>query len=131
MPASAFKDIQINARQESFRMLHYYIGVEHFVIGMLEVQGGLLASALDEQGVPPKYAIDAIRKKVGKGNRQRSFAGMPNSPRADMVYTIASDIALAEERNDITERDLILAILEEGDSIALRVLMHLGSIANA
>jgi hypothetical protein len=122
MPQVALKDILINARQESFRMQHYYLGVEHLFIGLLAVQGGLTRSLLEERGLTTEYVVDAIRRKAGKGNRQRLWAGLPNTPRADVVLGIANDLALESKNTEITERDLLIAILDENDSIPVRVL---------
>jgi len=122
MPNIALKDILINARQESYRMQHYYIGVEHLFIGLLDIQGGLTSSLLEERGLTTEYVVDAIRRKAGKGNRQRLWAGMPNTPRADVVLGIANDLALESNNREISERDLLIAILDENDSIPVRVL---------
>jgi hypothetical protein len=134
MPEIALKDILINARQESFRMQHYYLGVEHLFIGLLQIQGGLASSMIEDSGLTTEYVIDAIRRQMGKGTRQRLWAGMPNSPRADVVLSIANDLALEDNRQEISERDLLLAIFEENDSIPVRALRKLGlnpaSLAN-
>lgn len=122
MPNIALKDILINARQESFRMQHYYIGVEHLFIGLLTIHGGLTSSLLEERGLTTEYVVDAIRRKAGKGNRQRLWAGMPNTPRADIVLGIANDLALESGNEEISERDLLVAVLDENDSIPVRVL---------
>lgn len=122
MPSIALKDILINARQESFRMQHYYLGVEHLFIGLLDIHGGLTSSLLEERGLTTEYMVDAIRRKAGKGNRQRLWAGMPNTPRADIVLSIANDLALESGNEEPTEREILLAILDEDDSIPVRVL---------
>ena len=122
MPEIGLRDILINARQESYRMQHYYLGVEHLFIGLLDIQGGLTSSLLEELGLTTEYVVDAIRRKAGKGNRQRLWAGMPNTPRADVVLGIANDLALESGRQEISERDLLIAILDENDSIPVRVL---------
>ena len=79
MPEIALKDILINARQESFRMQHYYLGVEHLFIGLLDIQGGLTVSLLEERGLTTEYVVDAIRRKAGTGpgdSRTGSRTGM-------------------------------------------------------
>jgi len=127
MPDSVIRDILINARQESFRMQHYYLGVEHLFIGLLEIPGGLTASVIESGGLTTEYVIDLLRRQTGKGPHQRRWPGMPNTPRADIVLGIANDLALDEGRPDnISERDMLLAILEESDSIPVRVLRRLG-----
>jgi hypothetical protein len=126
------RDILINARQESFRMHHYFLGVEHLFIGMLEIQGGLTRSLIESYGLTTEYVIDAIRRKTGKGTAtQRMFAGMPYTPRADMVMSIANDLSLEAKRSEIGERELFEAILEENDNIPVRVLARLGLTSTA
>jgi hypothetical protein len=68
------------------------------------------------------YRMQHIRRKAGKGNRQRLWAGMPNTPRADIVLGIANDLALENGYTEPDERDLLIAILDEHDSIPVRVL---------
>jgi len=125
MTTIGLRDILINARQESFRMNHYYLGVEHLFIGLLDIHGGLTGTLLEEQGLTPQYVVDAIRRLTGKGNRQRLWAGVPDTPRTKVVLSIANDLALEANRQEIDERDLLLSILEENDSIPIRVLRKL------
>ena len=126
MAEITLKDIMISARQESYRMRHFYLGVEHTVIALLEINGGLTSNILQEQGLAPDYIIDAIRRKVGKGSRHRLWAGIPNTPRTEVVLGIANDLALETGRKEIIERDMLLAILEERDSVPIRVFESLG-----
>jgi hypothetical protein len=125
MTGIPLRDIQINARQESFRMRHYFIGVEHLFIGML-IGGGLATRLIELHGLPLHYVIDAIRRRTGKGTSQRTFAGVPYTPRAETVLSIANDIALGAGHPEISERDLLEAIFEENDSIPVRVLAQFG-----
>ncbi len=107
-------------------MRHYYVGVEHLFVALLGIHGGIAPSLLEAYGLTPDYVIDAIRRQTGKGGRHRLWAGMPNSPRADMILSIANDLALGSGREEIGESDLLLAIFEESDSIPIRVLSRLG-----
>lgn len=116
------RDILIRARQESQQMRHYFIGVEHLCIAMLLVRDSLLARLLSQRGLSLPYAIEALRRRVGKGGRHRLWAGIPNTPRVNVILTLAQEIASEEGRQQISERDLLLAILDEGDSLALHVL---------
>jgi len=120
------KDILINARQESLRMRHHYLGVEHLFIAMLQIQGGITASIIEEYGFKPEYIIDAIRRKTVKGGNQRLWAGFPYTPRTEVVLDIAKDIALENENQEVTERELLVAIISENDSLPVRVLKAMG-----
>jgi len=121
-----FKDILISARQESYRMRHYFLGVEHLFIALLEIKRGLTSNIISDHGLTPEYVIDAIRRKAGKGSRHRLWAGVPNTPRTDVVIGIAQEIAREQNRQTIQERDLLIAVLDEQDSIPSRVLQSLG-----
>lgn len=125
MPDIPLRDILISARQESHRMRHFYLGVEHLFIALLEIRGGLAAGIMEQYGITPEFVIDAVRRKTGKGSRHRLWAGVPNTPRADVVLGIANELALENERKQIQERDLLAAILDENDSIPVRVLQAL------
>lgn len=126
MPNIALKDILIRARQESYKMRHFYLGAEHLFIALLEIKGGLATSILQAQGLTPEYVTDAIRRKVGKGGKHRLWAGTPNTPRLDRLIDAAHHHALADNRKEINERDLLVALLEERDSAPIRVLEALG-----
>ncbi len=126
MSETTLRDILIRARQESARMQHHFLGVEHLCIGMLYLPGSILASALEDQGFTPAYLTDHIRRKAGKGVKQRLWAGMPHSPRADVVIGIAADRALEAGRAEPDQRDLALAVLDEADSLPVRVFAALG-----
>ncbi len=125
MSLTSIKDILINARQEAHRMRHYYLGVEHLFIALLEIKSGLTSTILSEQGLSPEYIIDAIRRKAGKGGHHRLWAGIPSTDRADLVISIAQELALEGGRQNINERDLLIAILDEDDSIPMRTLRSL------
>lgn len=120
------KDILISARQESHRMQHFYIGVEHLFIALLEIPGGIARSILQEHGLTPEYVIDGVRQKIGKGSKRRIWSGTPSTPRANVILAIANEIAMEEGRTDINERDLLTAIFEEGENMPVRVLRRLG-----
>lgn len=121
----SLKDLLIAARQESHRMRHYYLGVEHLFIAMLSIRESLAAALLANTGFAPEYVIDAIRRKIGKGSRSRLWAGIPNNPRVEVVLGIANEIALDHGRQNVLERDVLEAILEESDNIPARVLRAL------
>jgi hypothetical protein len=126
MSSISISDILINARTESHNMRHHYIGVEHLLTGLLTVQGGLTAAVFEGFGLSPDYVCDSIRRKIGKGGQHRVWAGVPYSRRAQQVLDDASERALLAGRNTPNERDLLLAILAERQSLAVLVVEGLG-----
>lgn len=107
-------------------MKHHYLGIEHLFIAMLQIRDGLTASIIEEQGLTTDYVIDAIRRKTNKGSDQRLWAGFPYTPRTELILDIAKDLALDKEQDEITERELLTAMLAEKDSLPIRVVKSLG-----
>lgn len=107
-------------------MKHHYLGIEHLFIAMLQIRDGLTTSIIEEHGLTTEYVIDAIRRKTSKGSDQRLWAGFPYTPRTELILDIAKDLSLDNERDDITERELLTAILAEKDSLPVRVVKSLG-----
>ncbi|GAB4510290.1 MAG: hypothetical protein OHK0046_06830 [Anaerolineae bacterium] len=122
MPEITLKDILIGARQESYRMRHYYLGIEHLFIAMLSIKGSLTGVLIQEQGLTPEYVIDAVRRKIGKGSKHRLWAGIPNTPRTEKILDDARNTARTKQREEVHERDLLKVILNEADSLPVRVL---------
>jgi hypothetical protein len=121
------KDIEINARLESTRMRHFFLGVEHYFVGMLDIPGGLLPRLIETHGLTPEYLKDAVRRYTGRGaNKRPRYAGIPTTPRAATILNLAYELARESGRDEADERDLLLATLEEGSSIPVRVLRRLG-----
>ncbi|MBZ0276365.1 MAG: phosphotransferase [Anaerolineae bacterium] len=121
------RDILIRARQESLHMRHYFLGVEHLFLALLQIQGGLAQCALQDQGISVQKVITAIRRKTGVGNTQASWPGVRYTPRTYSILDMANDIALNNNRSDITERDLFSAIVSEKESLPMRLLRIMGA----
>lgn len=119
-------DILNSARQESYRMRHYFLGVEHLLIALLEIKGGIAGHLLEEQGFTPEYVINAIRLKLGKGGKQRQWSNVPTTPRAELILNMAAKTGRDKGQDEVDERDLLIAILSERDSIAVRAIHALG-----
>ena len=113
MPDIALKDILINARQESFRMQHYYLGVEHLFIGLLDIQGGLTSSLLEAQTIanerlrahidalpPEQLAVIAEQiwklREVARASRL-GFAGQFERPHRQGFFDLVFWIVAADE----------------------------------
>lgn len=107
-------------------MRHYYIGVEHLLVALLEIRGGIARTLLEEHGLSPEYVINAIRLKMSKGSRTNQWPGTPHTPRASRVIDKAKQFAHLHEHDDIDERDLLLAVLHEHDSLIGMILEALG-----
>ncbi len=127
MALITLRDILISARNESALMRHNYLGAEHLFIALLDIPGGLTSTLLQEQGLAPLYVRDAIRRKIGKGPDQRLWVGFRYTPRTNVILDIARDLAADQALPEPGERELLTALLVEGDSLPIHLLRRLGA----
>jgi ATP-dependent Clp protease ATP-binding subunit ClpC len=120
------KQILALAKQESENLQHFYLGVEHIFIALTEVENGVTQGVLQESDLDSGGVRDAIRRFVGTGDGHRYWEGMRVTPRCEVVLKLASEEANKRKKTLTEEKDLLLAILKEGDSIPVRVLQKMG-----
>jgi len=120
------KQILALAKQESENLQHFYLGVEHIFIALTEVENGVTQGVLQGSDLDSGGVRDAIRRFVGTGDGHRYWEGMRVTPRCEVVLKLASEEANKRKKAPTEEKDLLLAILKEGDSIPVRVLQKMG-----
>lgn len=113
------------AQEELHQMRHYYLGIEHILIALLKVDNSIASRYLKEQGYTPDYVIDLIRRKVGKGSKQRTWVGTRSTMRTDRIIQNAEAHA-RRDNTEVEQRHLLHAVMAEEDSIPIMVLKYLG-----
>jgi ATP-dependent Clp protease ATP-binding subunit ClpA len=106
------------AEQECRNHNHYYVGVEHLLVALLEEQDGGIGDWLRHEQIDPSEAHAELRRALGTGD-DRMWEGILVTPRVRKV------VALAEERADgraVEPLDLMEAIVAEGGSLAAEIL---------
>lgn len=124
MPAITLNEIERLAEQESARHHHYYIGVEHLFIALTKLENGLSNSVLEQCGLEPRFIRYSIRQVIGVAEDRRYWPGFKFTPRARQVFEQVQRYAGI---HNPSERDLLLSILDEGDSIPIRVMEEMGA----
>ncbi len=109
-----------NARDEMIKLGHPYIGTEHLLLAILKSDTDL-ANKLNEYGLTYDNFKDELCKVVGKTNKKSEY----------FLYTpllrkiIENAIIDSKENNngEVTEEHLFYAMLDEGEGIAIRLLI--------
>lgn len=113
------------AHEEALRLSHTYVGTEHFLLGLVRVEKGSAVQILRKLGVEPKQVIRAVEHKVGRGERPPS--GKPKlAPRVRTVIEHALAQAKGLGHTRIHVAHLLMGLIAEADSVAVRVLLDLG-----
>ncbi len=124
MATISLKEIQNIAERESAQHHHYYIGVEHLFIALTKLDNGLTNAVLEHCEMEPRFVRYSIRQVIGINEERRYWPGFKETPRAAKVLEQAKYYAGI---HNPTERDLLLAIIDEGDSIPVRTLEEMGA----
>ncbi|MCZ7546867.1 MAG: hypothetical protein M5R40_26595 [Anaerolineae bacterium] len=123
---TGLQDIVTLVERESARMGHYYLGVEHLFAALTRIEGGVTVSALNQLRLSGRFVRQSLRYATGRGDNKRYWPAFRPTPRYQRVIARAAALAAARGAAPVGERDLLLAILDEKESIPVRVLTHLG-----
>lgn len=109
---------------------HTYIGTEHILIGVLRENTSYGAELLSEKGVTLDKIEDIIKESTGVGN---PTALSPNdfTPTAKRVLEVSFQLARGMRNSFVGTEHLLLALLREGDSGAVKLLNACGVDAEA
>ncbi|NDJ76136.1 MAG: ATP-dependent Clp protease ATP-binding subunit [Chloroflexi bacterium] len=113
------------AIEEAKRLHHNYLGTEHLFNSLTQPSSNPASRMLLEAGIEPREIRNQIRREVGSGDDEVSD-WPPLTPRSHRVLAMA--VYLADDAGDrfVTEEQLLLALLQEGEGVAVRELLKHG-----
>ncbi len=104
---------------------HTYVGSEHLLVGLLSDPDAVSARILRSRGADPTELRDAIVRMSGEGGESRvSSADM--TPRLRRIIEEAGTEARRGSQSYVGTEHLLLALLDAGESVAVRILDHVG-----
>ena len=118
----AKKVIEI-ANDISVKLGHNYIGTEHILYGLVKEGEGVGAKVLINKGITAENVEKKIEEILGKGKEIKESLGF--TPRSKKVLENAFLEARKIGYNFIGTEHLLLAIIKEGDSIAVKIITEL------
>ncbi len=98
---------------------HNYIGSEHILIGLLKTESGIAYSLLDSKGITVEDAENFIKKYIGTGTPTK-LTPDDFTPRSKRVLDTAFQIARGMLHSFVDTEHLLLALLQESDSYAVK-----------
>ena len=116
----------INFSQESAMLLgHNYVGTEHLLLGLVKEGSGVAARVLQSQGITEEKVSKEIEELIGRGE-ETGQQPLGFTPRTKRVLELSFREARRMGHNYIGSEHLLLGIMKEGESVAVRILMDLG-----
>lgn len=116
----------VSFSQESAMTLgHNYVGTEHLLLGLIKEGSGVAAKVLLNQGITEEKVLKEIEELIGRGE-STGEQPLGFTPRTKRVLELSFREARRMGHNYIGTEHLLVGILKEGESVAVRILMDLG-----
>ena len=128
---SQFTDKAQNALAQASRcarsLKQGYIGTEHILVGLLKEDTGVAAKVLADNGVETEQVMDMIRDLIAFENGVAVKDREGYSPRAARILEEAHHQAARFGQKQTGTEHLLLALIKEGENVAVRLLNTLGT----
>ncbi|MFP4354295.1 MAG: Clp protease N-terminal domain-containing protein [Phycisphaerae bacterium] len=111
---------------EAQRMHHDYLGTEHLLLALIREPEGHGHRALEAVGVDIRHAREALAEIVEPGPDVDIPEFFHQTPHIKHVMSVALDQARQLRSPNIGTEHLLLALLDETEGVAVRLLDHLG-----
>jgi len=104
---------------------HTYVGSEHILVGILKEGTGVGALTLEEKGVTLSKIEELIRTHIGEGMHTK-LSPEDFTPTSKRIIEISFQIARGMLNSFVGTEHILLALLREGDSYAVKFLNACG-----
>lgn len=110
----------------ALKLGHDYIGTEHILYGLSEETNGVASKVLEKQGVTSENILQEIQELIGiNSEADIDVEDLGFTPRTKRVIENAFMEARKFNSEYIGTEHLLVGIMREGDSIAVRIMMDL------
>lgn len=113
------------AKEIAIELGHNYIGTEHILYGLTEEENGVASKVLENQNINSENVLDEIENLIGK-DEERTITSLSFTPRTKRVLENAFLEARKLDSDYIGTEHILIGIMREADSIAVRILLDLG-----
>jgi ATP-dependent Clp protease ATP-binding subunit ClpC len=119
------RKVVLIAREEATRLHHDAVGTEHILLGLIREGEGGAALVLRKFGLSLEMVRRQVEKLVPPGGGMRTVGDIPFTARAKSVIGHAVEESGLLNHNYVGTEHLLLGIIREAESVAVKVLTHL------
>ena len=110
----------------AIKLGHDYVGTEHILYGLVEEPSGVAGRLLEKQGITSESILEQIERLIGEDPvNVLSVEDIGFTPRTKRVIENAFIEARKLNSEYIGTEHLLVGIMREGDSVAVRIMMNL------
>ena len=110
-----------NAEKERYNLAHPYVGSEHLLLSILKYDEECI-SIFSSYDINYNVFKETLVEIVGSASKKQEINLY--TPLLKKIIANATDMAL-EKKREVTCKDLVIALLEEAEGIAYRILLSL------
>src|SRR5829696_3817451 len=118
------KQVLVRSQWQAQQFNHNYIGTEHLLLGLVDVEAGRAQAALRELGAEPEAVRRAVEAVIGRGDRM-VIGDISLTPRAKRAIELTAAEARGLHQDHIDTEHLLLGLVAEGEGVAAGVLTSL------
>lgn len=115
-----------HAEKTARKLQQGYVGTEHILIGLLKEGNGVAAKVLFQNGVDEKQVMDIVKDLITFDGAVALKDKENYSPRAQKVLAGAHRLAERFHEKLIGTEHILMALIKEGENVAVRLLNTLG-----
>ncbi len=104
-----------------------YVGTEHILVGLLKEQSGVAHKVLTDNGVELSAVLDMIQELIAFDNGTPVREREGYSPRAKKILEEAHRQSARFGQKETGTEHLLMALIKEGENVAVRLLNTLGA----
>ncbi len=113
------------ANEEAQKLGHTYVGSEHILYGLAKEGGGVASKVLENQNISAEAIEGKIIELIGRDDEAENKQALGFTPRTKRIIENSFIEAKKIGYDYIGTEHLLIGILREGDSIAVRILLEL------
>lgn len=104
---------------------HNYVGSEHILLALVKEEAGTAYTILNKKGITVEDIENFIKENIGVGSPTR-LTPDDFTPRSKRVLDVSFKIARGMFRSFVDTEHILLALLQEGDSYAVKYINSCG-----
>ena len=112
------------ANEIAVKLGHSYVGTEHILYGLTKEGKGVASKVLENQNIIPDTVLNKMEELIGVGDKTTKTS-MGLTPRAKKVIENSFKEAKKINSEYIGTEHLLIGIMREGDSVAVRIMIDL------
>ncbi len=113
------------AKEVAYRLSHNYIGTEHLLIGLMEVDG-VASKVLEENGVNVEKVLELVNQLIAPNSGVEMMDAGSFTPRSKRILDQSYKEAARFKAQQVGTEHILIALIKETDCIAVRLLNTLG-----